>query len=145
MRKDQFNHDMYNVIVNDISRYRDWPIRILTFTSALHYALIAALTLKELTLEVTAASIITIFLGVVLASTLYHFAHCHKEYLNLRNVQVKLNRRLLEQDGIYPEKWFTPRPVTLQEGIWGWGFYAIYAMVMFSLAVIVIWKYGFEW
>lgn len=88
---------------------------------------------------------ISAFLTVVLVSTVYHFTHCHKEYLRLRNVQVKLNNAILDKDDTYPEKWFMTRPVRLREGLWGWGFYAIYAVVMYSFSLIVIWQIGFEW
>lgn len=30
--------EIYRTVVHEIGRYRDWPIRILTFTSALHFA-----------------------------------------------------------------------------------------------------------
>ena len=40
----------YNAIINEINRYRDWPIRVLTFTSALHFALIGAFSSKTFSL-----------------------------------------------------------------------------------------------
>lgn len=144
MKRDD-HWELYKIIVHDVGRYRDWPIRILTFTSALHFALLAALTIKELDLSTYISMLISCALLIVYGSTIYHFGHCHKEYLRLRNVQVKLNKALSLDSGIYPEKWFSDRPVSLREGLWGWGFYAIYATVLFALSLIVIWQYGFKW
>jgi hypothetical protein len=137
--------EIYRIAVHDIARYRDWPIRILTFTSALHFALLAALTIKELDLSSSIAFAISFGLLVIYGSTIYHFGHCHKEYLRLRNVQTKLNRKFGLDREIYPEKWFEERPVKLGEGLWGWVFYAIYATVLFALSLIVIWQIGFDW
>ena len=137
--------EIYKIAVHDIGRYRDWPIRILTFTSALHFALLAALTIKELDLDCGVSFAISSALIIIYASTIYHFTHCHKEYLRLRNVQTKLNCNFDLDPAIYPEKWFQERPVQLQEGLWGWGFYAIYATVLLVLSLVVIWQLGFQW
>lgn len=48
MESKKDNWEIYKIIVQEVGEYRDWPIRILTFTSALHFALMAALTIKEL-------------------------------------------------------------------------------------------------
>jgi hypothetical protein len=137
--------EIYKIIVHDVGRYRDWPIRILTFTSALHFALLAAITIKEVDLNTGVSALISCALLIVYVSTIYHFGHCHKEYLRLRNVQVNLNKALSLDRDLYPKKWFSERPVTLREGLWGWGFYAIYATVLFFLSLIVIWQFGFQW
>lgn len=139
------NLEIYKIVVYEVGRYRDWPIRILTFTSALHFALLAALTIKELDLGCNVSWVISIALTVIYISTIYHFTHCHREYLNLRNVQVGLNKALELDDSIYPKKWFQERPVELKEGFWGWGFYAIYATAMYLLSLVVIWQFGFTW
>ncbi len=143
MRDDKWQ--LYNILVGEIARYRDWPIRILTFTSALHFALMAALTIKELTLGVGVSVVITVALTVIWASTIYHFCHCHLEYLNLRNVQVRLNKSLKLEENIYPVKWFRERPKKLREGLWGWGYYAIYATILYVLSLVLIWQLGFDW
>lgn len=137
--------EIYRTLVHEVGRYRDWPIRILTFTSALHFALLAALTLKELELNCAVSLVISGVLTVVFGSTIYHFGHCHKEYLRLRNVQVRLNNKFSLDRDVYPAKWFCERPVKLREGFWGWGFYAIYASILYVLSLIVIWQFGFEW
>ncbi len=78
--------EIYKIAVHDIGRYRDWPIRILTFTSALHFALLAALTIKELELSYGVSLLISSALTIIYASTIYHFTHCHKEYLRKRSI-----------------------------------------------------------
>jgi hypothetical protein len=137
--------EIYKIAVHDIGRYRDWPIRILTFTSALHFALLATLTIKELDLDWGVSVAVSTALLIIYASTIYHFAHCHKEYLRLRNVQTRLNRKFGLDPQIYPEKWFQERRVELKEGLWGLGFYAIYATVLLALSLVVIWQLGFQW
>ncbi|GAA0197296.1 hypothetical protein GCM10009123_00520 [Kangiella japonica] len=134
------NWELYKIITNDIARYRDWPIRVLTFTSALHFALLVVLTVKELNVGYVWQFVISIFLVIIWVSSLYHFANCHKEYLRLRNVQVKLNNKLDLDNSIYPIEWFKERPIELKEGLWGWGFYGIYATVLCFLSLGLIWK-----
>lgn len=104
---DSEDWEIYKIAVNDIGRYRDWPIRILTFTSALHFALLAALTIKELELGYGVSLTISVGLTIIYISTIYHFGHCHKEYLRLRNIQVRLNKKFGLDRVVYPNKWFT--------------------------------------
>lgn len=143
--------ESYRLLVADIDRYRDWPIKILTFTSALHFALMAAIAAKELTLSHEIAALVTVLLAGLYALTIYYFVRCHHEYLGLRNVQVRLNRVLgldgvsVSSDPVFPRKWFTERPVSVFEGLWGWGFYACYATVLLGLSLILVWQLGFDW
>lgn len=143
--------ESYRLLVADIDRYRDWPIKLLTFTSALHFAVIAAIAVKELTLAPRTAFAVTVLLAVLYGFTLYYFGKCHLQYRALRNTQVRLNRLLKLEElsvggiNVFPDAWFAERPVSLTEGFWGWGFYACYATVMFGLSFLVIWQLGFSW
>jgi hypothetical protein len=145
------NWESYRLLVADIDRYRDWPIKLLTFTSALHFAVMAAIAVKELTLACRTAVAVSMLLALLYGFTLYYFAKCHLRYRQLRNVQVRLNRLLkLEEvsvstEKVFPGEWFSERPVSLKEGFWGWGFYACYATVLFGLSIILVWQLGFAW
>ena len=68
-------------LLAEINRYRDWPIKILTFTSALHFAINGAFLLKEVTISTFAKIIITIFIGLLWIWTIAVFRHCHLNYL----------------------------------------------------------------
>jgi hypothetical protein len=148
---DTTSWESYRLLVVDIDRYRDWPIKLLTFTSALHFAVMTAIAAKELTLSSYVSICVSGSLVTLYGFTLYYFGKCHLQYLALRNTQVRLNRLLklqeLEVSGVpvLPAVWFTERPVSLKEGFWGWGFYACYATVMLTLSLIVVWQIGFTW
>ncbi len=143
--------EIYRLLVADINRYRDWPIKVLTFTSALHLALMAAIAVKELTLNVCVSVVVSLILTTIYGFTIWYFVKCHLEYLALRNTQVRLNYILrlneltVKDTPVFPERWFEERPVSLKEGFWGWGFYACYATVLFLLSLGVVWQSGFTW
>jgi len=85
----------------EINRYRDWPIKILTFTSALHFAINGAFLLKAVTITPLARIAITIFIGTLWFWTIAVFRHCHLSYLGSRNIQSSIQRKIgLNKDSI---------------------------------------------
>jgi hypothetical protein len=135
--------EAYRLIAGEVDRYRDWPIRILTFTSALHFALIAALAATNLSLGFCGKLLITLLLTGLTAFTLIYFRNCHCTYLRLRNSQVRLNKRMdLENLHALPRSWFNERRVSIWTGFWGWGFYLCYAVVLWAITLMVIWELG---
>lgn len=143
--------ETYRLLVADIDRYRDWPIKVLTFTSALHYAVIATIAVKELALRLPAQLALTACFGLLSLFTLYYFVRCHRAYLELRNVQVRMNRSFglnhmqVADVPLFPAEWFAERRVSICVGFWGWGFYACYTIVLLAISLIVVWQLGFAW
>ncbi len=129
----------------EINRYRDWPIKILTFTSALHFAIIGAFLLKEVTITPLARIAITIFIGILWIWTIVLFCHCHLNYLRSRNIQSSIQRKIglnnikINDEPLFPSEWFKYTCVSLCNRWIGWGFYAFYATGLAGFSVAVIW------
>lgn len=137
--------ESYRLLVSDIDRYRNLPLGVLTFTSALHFALIAAVAVKGIALECSISIGLTVLLLPLCAFTIVFIAKCHLAYLKLRNVQARLNLLLklqeveVSNEAVFPKEWFKERRESLREGIWGWGFFAAYAAVLCVVSLVVIW------
>jgi hypothetical protein len=138
-------------LFDEINRYRDWPIKILTFTSALHFAINGAFLLKQVTVTSPTRIAITVFIGVLWIWTIAVFRHCHLNYLRSRNIQASIQRKLglhnikINEEPVFPSEWFEHTCVSLCNRWIGWGFYGFYATGLSGLSVAVIWgwvKFG---
>jgi len=135
-------------IIEDINRYRDWPIKILTFTSALHFGLIYIFISQKINLEYWTNFALTIIIIVLLLWTIYYFYRCHKSYLELRIIQSNLQKKMqldnwkINEDYIFPRGWFKRKSTCACKGFWGWGFYAFYAFILVFFSLSIIWKWG---
>lgn len=143
---------VYPPLIQEINRYRDWPIRILTFTSAIYFGLIGLFLLKKIEIPCCLGKgLLTGLLTGLTLWTICHFIKCHLNYLKARNTQVKIQKKLkLDQwlsynekenkkDIVFPCFWFKLRKVKLRTGWCGWGFYAFYTLILFLLSIMVIW------
>lgn len=140
---------LYSANINEIDRYRDWPIRILTFTSALHFAIIGAFILKGESIKITECIdfIIILFLIVLGIWTIAIFHHCHIHYLEARNTQAKiqkymgLNKIMVDNVPVFPDKWFKVVNETGCEKPIGWLFYVFYSIALTICACWTIWTH----
>lgn len=140
---------IYSALINEIDRYRDWPIRILTFTSALHFAIIGAFILKGKSIEISECIgfIIIIFLIFLGIWTIAIFHHCHIHYREARNTQAKiqkymgLNKITVDNVPVFPDEWFKVVNVSCCEKSLGWLFYAFYSSALTISAYWTIWKH----
>lgn len=141
--------DLYSSIINEINRYRDWPIRILTFTSALHFAIIGAFIFKGGILNLTEGikSILTFFLIILGIWTIIIFHHCHIQYLTTRNTQARiqkywgLNDLIVDGETVFPQKWFNVVTESGCEKFHGWGFYSFYSLALSICSIWSIWNF----
>jgi hypothetical protein len=76
---------VYSSLVSEINRYRDWPIRVLTFTSALHFGIIGAFLLKGLCVGIAPRILLSGVLSILWLWTVYYFYRCNENYLQARN------------------------------------------------------------
>lgn len=140
---------LYSSILAEINRYRDWPIRILTFTSALHFAIIGAFIFKGECLNLTEGinSILTSFLVILGIWTIVIFHHCHIQYLKARNTQAKiqkywgLNNLMVDGDTVFPEKWFKVVHESGCVSFHGWGFFSFYSLALTICSIWSIWNF----
>jgi len=120
----------------EINRYRDWPIKILTFTSALHFAINGAFLLKEVTIPIPARILITFFIVLLWIWTIAIFRHCHLNYLQSRNTQASIQHKLglntimINEEPIFPSEWFKQTCVSLCNRWVGWGFVTVHRAIM---------------
>jgi hypothetical protein len=144
LESDNLNTVLQYLLV-EINRYRDWPIKVLTFTSALHLAINGAFLLKEVTITSSARIFITIFIGVLWIWTIAVFRHCHLNYLRSRNIQSSIQRKIglntikVNEEPLFPGEWFKHTCVSICNRWIGWGFYAFYATGLAGFTVAVIW------
>lgn len=135
---------VYSAVITEINRYRDWPIRVLTFTSALHFGIIAAFLLKDLRIVCWAKYGLVAIITILWIYTIYYFVRCHKSYLEARNVQARLQKKmeldtwLSDGEKIIPDAWLKPVEESIWKRKWGWGFYALYATGLYISSVAII-------
>lgn len=144
---------VYSSLVSEINRYRDWPIRVLTFTSALHFGVIGAFLLKDLYVGIVPRVLLSGVLSILWLWTVYYFYRCNENYLQARDTQRNMQEKLklhtwTTSDGIqmFHRDWFPPKNKSSQQcwfqkkRFWGWGFYAFYASSLFVMSLFVIWN-----
>ena len=126
-------------LIQEINRYRDWPIRILTFTSVLYFAVIAGI----LSGHIQFVSQVKIVLGIVFTAlsgwTWYLLWLCHTRYQIVRNAQVKLENQLrLDKCEIFPPEWLKVRTVSPRTALEGWGFFFFIALGFYLAFLLVL-------
>jgi len=142
--EDKFNEKYADFILKtlteEMNRLRDWPIRILGFTSALHFAVIAGILVTKIQFISPVKWLLTIFFSLLFLWTAYYFWKCHINYLTTRNAQIDLENKIgLADMDIIPKDWLEPRKVSGWTAIWGWGFYLFVAAGFWLATIGVIW------
>ena len=136
---------MYDKVYDELNRCRDWPLKILGFTSGLFIAMLGFL--KIFTVKVFYCEKVFLILGIS-AFFIYCIAIIvkqHLEYLRYRNIQIRIQKEMgikewkIDDERIIPREWDNE----LKESIWtnfqGWMFYAFYifCLSVFSIYIIV--------
>jgi len=144
-----FGEDKYNVkyaefllkiLTGEMNRSRDWPIRILGFTSALHFAVIAGILISKIKFTCPFKWFLTIFFSLLFFWTAYYFWRCHINYIKNRNAQIELENNIGIADmDIIPADWLVKRKVSGFTAAWGWGFYVFIAAGFWLATVGVVW------
>ena len=144
-----FGEDKYNVnyaeflltiLSGEMNRLRDWPIRILGFTSALHFAVIAGILISKIRFICPVKWFLTIFFSLLFFWTAYYFWKCHINYLKTRNAQIDLENKIGIADmNVIPAAWLEQRKVSGFTAIWGWGFYVFVAAGFWLATIGVVW------
>ncbi len=137
---------IHKPLIDEINRYRDWPIRILTFTSAFYFGLIGLLLLKKIVICTLSIKIgLTVAVVMLYFWTVYYIGQCHLNYLKARNIQTKIQKKLeldkwqINKNQIFPDDWFTQKKIKLCTRLWGYGFYILYITILFVISILVIW------
>ena len=137
---------IYDKVYDELNRCRDWPIKIMAFTSALYFSLIGFIQVGinnfELTLllKIIFSVIITIFWLL----TIYIIIKQHYNYIDYRNIQIRLQNKMgihewqIDNKYIFPKYWRNEKDKSIYVGIQGWFFYAFYLTAIYLITVSVL-------
>ena len=144
-----YGEDKYNLnyaefllkmLTDEMNRSRDWPIRVLGFTSALHFAVIAGILISKISFILPIKCLITLFFSLLFIWSAYYFWKCHTNYLTARNAQIDLEKKIgMEDMGVLPPAWLESRKISGFTAVWGWGFYVFVATGFWVATIGVIW------
>ena len=142
--EDKFNINytefLLAMLTDEMNRSRDWPIRILGFTSALHFAVITGILISNISFIFPVRCLLTIFFSLLFAWSAYYFWKCHINYLKARNSQINLEKQIGIADmGILPDIWLKARKISGYTATWGWGFYVFVAAGFWLATIGVLW------
>jgi hypothetical protein len=139
---------MYDKMYDELNRCRDWPIKVLAFTSAFFFAVIGFINLKGAKLDIIQKYSTELRLMVLSlwAITVYIIIIQHLRYIEYRNIQIRLQKKLniyvweVEGIKIFPKHMSVERKKNIITGWQGWFFYALYITVVALVTIIVIWS-----
>lgn len=142
--EDKFNINyadfLLKMLTDEMNRSRDWPIRIMGFTSALHFAVIAGILVSNIHFICIAKCLLTIFFTSLYIWSFIYIWKCHTNYLESRNAQINLEKQIgIEDMDVLPKSWLELKKVSCLSSIWGWGFYVLVATGFWLSTVGVIW------
>lgn len=136
---------VYPQLMEEMNRYRDWPIKILTFTSAFYFGIIGLILIYKIKIvNLWSQFSLMLVMTILFWWTIVVFVHCHLEYLNARNTQcniqkyLKLNLLKIDEGNVFLYKWFKEIKVSPFERFLGWGFYVLYAAILWFITLLVI-------
>lgn len=129
-----------DMLSSEMNRSRDWPLRLLSFTSAFHFAVIAGILVSKITFVTWARLALSFFFILLFLWSFYCFWKCHTNYLTARNAQVTLEEQIgLSDMGVLPSIWLKVREVSGFTALWGWGLHAFIAFGFCLATLGVIW------
>lgn len=142
--EEKYNKDYAKFILDmlsgEMNRSRDWPLRLLGFTSAFHFAVIAGILVSKITFMTTARLTLSFFFVLLFLWSVYCFWKCHTNYLKARNAQVTLENQIgLADMDVLPPAWLEVRKVSGFTALWGWGLHVFIALGFCLATLGVVW------
>jgi hypothetical protein len=139
---------MYQNIYDELNRCRDWPLKIIGFTSGFYISVLGFLTIyrngNQLSCAIKAGiAALILILGFYCVVIL---RKQHLEYLKYRNTQIRLQKRmkiaewLVEGRRVIPEEWDNELIVKPSTNRLGWLFYVCFitCLSLFSICILII-------
>jgi|GEM_PF-5072933 hypothetical protein len=139
---------IYDKVYDEINRCRDWPVKILGFTSGLYLAVLTILKINSDRLPIYSNGKWCLYIGIALFS-LYCIGILmkqHLDYLKYRNIQIRMQKKMKVQfwkvngKRIVPEKWDDEFKGKLWENCTGWIFYAFFIICLSTLSILIIYS-----
>ena len=137
---------MYDKVYDELNRCRDWPLKIMAFTSAFFFFVIGFVNYRKESIEIIRnnAALIILMLTAVAVWTIAIMIIQHYRYLDYRNTQIRLQIKLgvtewkLNDKELFPKNWSKPKIKSLFTGFQGWFYYALYIFSFWLLTIIVV-------
>src|SRR5688572_13684266 len=87
---------MYDKVYDELNRCRDWPLKIMAFTSAFFFFVIGFVNYRKESIEIIRnnAALIILMLTAVAVWTIAIMIIQHYRYLDYRNTQIRLQIKL---------------------------------------------------
>jgi len=137
---------IYDKVYDELNRSRDWPIKVLTFVSALYVTLLGFTKIDKNSVELSFCMkwLIVVLMLIISIYTILIIIRQHKNYLKYRNIQIRLQKAM----GIYEWKLDneTIFPLDMQNSVeektwshfWGWLFYALYLIILTIMSCVLL-------
>ena len=137
---------IYDKVYDELNRCRDWPVKVITFTSALYIALFGFLKLDSVNVDKLHYSKWFIVGGVIIfwIFIIKIIRKQHLLYLEYRNTQIKLQKLLgiydwvIEDQKVIPSDWSRLNRKSMWVKVDGWLFYAVYLTVISAFSCLII-------
>lgn len=135
---------IYDKVLDELNRSRDWPIKVMTFSTAIYLALIGLTQIDNISLSPTGIKVIIMFLFMFWILTIWIIRRQHLNYLKYRNIQIRLQKKMgiykMQNDSvdIFPEEWQKEKAVKVTTGFQGMFFYALYITTVFVISVTLL-------
>lgn len=135
---------IYDKVLDELNRSRDWPIKVMTFSTAIYLALIGLTQIDNISLSPSGIKVIIMFLFMFWILTIWIIRRQHLNYLKYRNIQIRLQKKMgiykMQNDSvdIFPEEWQKEKPVKVTTGFQGMFFYALYISTVFVISVTLL-------
>jgi hypothetical protein len=137
---------IYDKVYDELNRSRDWPIKVLTFVSALYITLLGFTKINKNEIELCfylKLFIVTLML-IISIYTIIIIIRQHKNYLKYRNVLIKLQKSMKIYDwqasgeNIFPSDWQDHIEERVWEHFGGWLFYALYLIILTIMSSVLL-------
>jgi hypothetical protein len=144
---DEYVRFIYDKVYDEINRCRDWPIKILGFTSGLFVAILGFLKLfpGKVGLTCNEKWSICIIMSFFSIFCVYILGKQHLAYLRYRNIQIRLQNHIGIQNWlgpgdkrIIPREWDDELNSSLRTNSQGWLFYACYILLLSAFSIYIV-------
>jgi len=138
---------IFENVYDGLNRCRDWPLKIIGFTSGLYIAVLGALKLFSkdgAPISYNSKWFIIVGISMFCIYCIIILGKQHLQYLDCRKTQIRLEKKwginewTVDDEKIMPPKWFNPISRNLLKKGLGWIFYALYISFLSAFSIYLI-------
>jgi len=149
----EFNRENYifDQAKIEIEHTRSWPTKVMAFFVAIHFGIVGTVIGLQktngnfLNFPCAVKTILTLFIVIFSGWVICILLKNHVNYLIYRNIQIRLQRKNLEQcrkEFDLPDDWFRENFINWFTRSLGWGLYGFLVIGLCASAITVIWLLG---